>query len=65
MRLCQKADCSARHHQPLRLRPYIRNAVIYAKKAEEHLFGEIDYAYVCKLNAAMEKDGLCGNTRRN
>ena len=37
----------------------------YDKKAEERLFGEIDYAYVCKLNAAMEKDGLCGNTRRN
>lgn len=37
----------------------------YDKKLEERLFSEIDYAYVCKLNAAMEKDGLCGNSRRS
>lgn len=36
----------------------------YDKKIKERLFSEIDIKYVNALNAALEKDGCCGNTRR-
>lgn len=35
----------------------------YDSRIENKVFAEIDYTYVCRLNAAMERDRLAGNTR--
>ena len=37
----------------------------YDKKIKERLFSEIDIKYVNTLNTALEKDGCCGNTRKD
>lgn len=36
----------------------------YDKKIKERTFAEIDFKYVSAFNAALEKRGCCGNTRR-
>lgn len=35
----------------------------YDSRIENRVFAEIDYTYICRLNAAMERDRLAGNTR--
>lgn len=55
---------STGHFGSLKIFSTLLNALYrYDSRIENRVFAEIDYTYVCRLNAAMERDRLAGNTR--